>query len=150
VDQSALPPALERASLSELLDLQNGYASSIATFKGRADAVKAELARRFAASAAESLKQKGKTHGSGKLELQDRLAVKYDVKQEVKWDSPALMAIAQTLPWERVAAIFKIEFSVSETVYKGIAAVAPELREKIDAARTTKIKEPSLALVRED
>lgn len=150
MDQPDLQPALERASLSELLQLQDGYASSIATFKGRADAVKAELQRRYAASAMQALQQKGKAYGSGKLPLQDRMAVKYDAKQEVKWDSAALQAIAQTLPWERVQALFKIEFSMSETIYKGIAAAAPELRGKIDAARTTTIKPPAVTLVKEE
>lgn len=145
-----LPPALERASLSDLIDLQDGYTSSIATFKDRLTAVKAELSRRFAESATRALAQKGKGYGSGKLALQDRMAVKYDVKQEVKWDSAALQAVAQTLPWERVKALFKIEFSMSETIYKGIAAIAPELCEKIDAARTTIIKPPAVTLVKEE
>jgi hypothetical protein len=151
VDQPDIAPALERASLSELLQLQDGYDSGAKSLKAKLDTVKAEIARRFAESAKQTLAQKGKTHGSGKLELQDRMAVKYDVKQEVKWDSDALMAVAQTLPWSRVQQLFKIDFSMSETIYKGLAAIAPEdLMAKIDDARTTKIKEPSLTLVKED
>lgn len=150
VDKTDIAPALERASLSELLDLQDGYASGAANLKSKLDLVKAELQRRYSESAKQALMQNGKTHGSGKLELQDRLALKYDVKQEVKWDSAVLMGIAQTMPWERVKGIFKIEFSVSETIYKGIAATDAELLKRIDAARTTKIKEPALTLVKGD
>lgn len=156
MDQPDLSPALERwwrierASLSELQQLQDGYTSGAKSLKAKADAVKAEIARRYAESANQALAQAGKTHGSGKLQLQDRFAAKYDVKQEVKWDSAALLSIAQTLPWDRVQALFKIEFSMSETIYKGIAAAAPELRERIDAARTTTIKPPAITLVREE
>lgn len=149
MDHTNGPADLSRASLSDLLQLQDGYASGAKSLKAKGDLVQAELVRRFAVSATQALAQNGKGHGSGKLELQDRMAVKYDVKQEVKWDSAKLQAVAQTLPWERVAAIFKIEFSVPEKIYAGIAAVAPELREKIDDARTTTIKPAKLTLVQE-
>jgi hypothetical protein len=144
------PADLSRATLSDLLQLQEGYASGVDSLKARLAEVKAEVSRRYAASAVQTLGQLGKEHGSGKLELQDGFAVKYKVDREVKWDSAALMAVAQTLPWERVRQIFKIEFSVPEKIYAGIAAAAPELAQRIDAARTTKIKEPSVTLVKEE
>jgi hypothetical protein len=148
--QLELPPALERASLSDLLDLQEGYAASIATFKARADAVKAELTRRLGMSAIQTLQQKGKDHGSGSMQLQDGIVAKFKVDQEIKWDSDKLMAVAQTLPWEQVNAIFKIAFSIPEKTYAGIASLRPELRAKIDDARTTKIKAPAITLAKEE
>jgi hypothetical protein len=150
VQNDAIQPALERASLSELLDLQTGYADGAAKLKARLDAVKAELARRYGESAKQALTQQDKEHGSGKLALQDGFAVEYKIDREVKWDSDKLMAVAQTLPWERVQALFKIAFSMPEKIYAGVAALSPELREKIDAARTTRIKDPAITLRKEE
>ena len=58
------------------------------------------------------------------------------------------MAIAKELPWDRVEAMFKIEFSMLESIYKGVAAFSPDMRQKIDEARTTKIGEPVVTLSR--
>lgn len=150
MDIDAIAPAFERASLSELLQLQDGYTSGVASLKTKLDMVKAELARRYAESAKQALEQLGKDHGSGKLALQDGFVAKYKVDQKIEWDSDALMAVAQTLPWERVQAIFKIVFSVPEKIYAGIAALSPELREKIDAARTTTLKPAAITLEKEE
>lgn len=150
MSEPASPPDLRRASLSDLLQLQDGYASGVESLKARLQTVKDELARRYAESAKQALAQRDKEHGSGTLPLQDGFAVKFKVDREVKWDSDALMAVAQTLPWERVTALFKIAFSMPEDIYKGVSALSPELRAKIDAARTTKIKPPAITLVKED
>lgn len=139
---------LEKATLAELLAEQDAIALASAATKGRALRLGQELQRRFSDSVKQSLVQSNKTHGSVTLPMQDGFALKADTKQTVKWDSPALQAVAQELPWERVAALFKIAFSMSETIYKGVAALSPELRAKIDAARTTTIGEPSITLTR--
>lgn len=147
---SASPPDLRRASLSDLLQLQDGYKSGVASLKSKLDAVKEELARRYGESAKQALIQQDKEHGSGSLPLQDGFTAKYKVDREVKWDSDKLMAVAQTLPWERVQALFKIVFSMPEKIYAGVSALSPELRAKIDEARTTTIKPPAIELVKED
>lgn len=135
-------------SLAELLAEQDAAVADMAAAKGRVGRIAQELGFRFAESARQALSQAGKTHGSVTLPLQDGFVAKADTKQTVKWDSDALQAVAQTLPWERVVALFNIKFSMSETTYKGVAAVAPELREKIDAARTTIIGEPAVTLTK--
>lgn len=140
---------ITKLSLTELDVMAANTASMAATVKLRADMVKAEVARRYGESAKQALAQQGKDHGTTRLPLQDGFIAKADVKQEVKWDSDALMAIAQELPWERVQALFKIKFEMSETIYKGVSALSPELRAKIDAARTTIIKPPAITLVKE-
>lgn len=114
--------------------------------KEKADALKEELARRLASSAAAAFVQADKQHGTVNLPLQDGLKAKVVIDRDIEWDSDKLLEVAQTLPWERVRAIFKIAFSVPEAVYKGIAAVAPELKEKIDAARTTKFKPAKITI----
>lgn len=140
---------LTKKTLPELFAFQQNTNDCIAALKVDAAALQLELQRRFAGSVGQALQQKGKEHGSVTLPMQDRLRLKAEVKQEVKWDSAGLMAVAQTLPWERVRQIFKIDFSVSETIYKGIEAAAPELREKIDAARTTSLKPAKIIIEKE-
>jgi hypothetical protein len=143
-----MPEALDltKANFFELLAEQNAAAADTAAAKERTQRIKQELASRFRDSALEALKQVDKTHGTTTLPLQDGFAAKAEVKQTVKWDSAKLQAVAQTLPWERVIALFKIDFSMSETLYKGVAALSPELRKQIDAARTTTIAEPVITL----
>lgn len=135
-------------SLSDLLLEQDAAAFDTAAAKGRALRVQQELQVRFAESAKQALAQADKTHGAISLPLQDGFTVKADVKQTVKWDSGKLQEVAQTLPWERVNALFGITFKMSETIYKGVSALSPELRKQIDAARTTTIAEPAITLTR--
>lgn len=141
---------LQSLPLAALFTEQALATANLANAKVRVEEVKAELARRYSASGMEALKQLGKEHGTVTLPLQDGLKVKVERKQTVKWDSSALFGIARTLPWERVEALFKFDVSMSETIYKGVSAIAPELRQRIDDARTTKISEPSFTLIREE
>jgi hypothetical protein len=138
---------IENVSLPMLIGMQTKAAAALAVAKEGAASVAAEINRRYAESAKHALSEAGKSHGSVTLPLQDGIVVKGDVKQTVKWDSAKLMEIAQTMPWDRVAAMFKIEFSMPEAIYKGVGALSPELQKKIDAARTTVIAAPSLKLV---
>ena len=136
------------ATLPQLLAEQDAAALDLAAAKGRALRLSQELAARFGDAAKHALTEAGKSHGAISLPMQDGFVVKADAKQTVKWDSDKLQAVAQTLPWERVVALFGIKFTMSETIYKGVAALSPELRAKIDAARTTTIGEPSIVLTR--
>jgi hypothetical protein len=143
-----IPNDLTGLDLPQLLAAQDEAAGDLAAAKALSLVVAQELARRYGDSAKQALTQAGKSHGTTTLPLQDGFAAKAEVKQTVKWDSDALMAVAQTLPWERVVALFSIKFSMSEMIYKGVSALSPELRAKIDAARTTVIGEPSVTLTR--
>lgn len=137
------------ATLDQLLAEQDAAAFDKAAAAARNLRVSQELANRYSESARQALAQLDKTHGSATLPLQDGFAVKAEVKQTVKWDSAKLQEVAQTLPWERVIVLFKIKFEMSETIYKGVAALSPELRAQIDAARTTVIGDPSITLTKE-
>lgn len=139
---------LSGLSLDQLLAAQDEAALAAAAAKGMSQRLSQELQRRYGESAKQALSQAGKDHGSISLPLQDGFVAKAEMKQTVKWDSDALLELAQTLPWERVRAIFTIKFSMAEKVYAGIAAFSPEMRAKIDAARTTTIAEPAITLSR--
>jgi hypothetical protein len=141
---------LTAATLPTLYQWQTAAAAMLAQAQAGVTAIHAELQRRLAESAKRSLDQLGKSHGSVTLELQDGFSAKTETKQTVTWDSEKLQAIAKTLPWERAVAIFGIKFSVSETIYKGISASDPALGARLDDARTTKVGEPSVVLIKAD
>jgi hypothetical protein len=143
------PADLTKLSLPELLHEQSIAAAAALGAKLHGAVIKDEVSRRFLASAQQSLIQQGKEYGTANLELQGGFKVKAELRQKVKWDSDKLMAVARDLPFERVAALFKIEFSMSETAYKGVAMLSPELRAKIDEARTTSPDTPKLTLTKE-
>lgn len=143
------PAELQKRTLAELHDQLTASEGMLATAKTAVADLKGEVARRYLASAQQTLTQQGKDYGTANLDLQDGFKVKAELRQKVKWDSAKLMEVARTLPFERVEALFKIEFSMSETVYKGISALSPELRAQIDAARTTSPDTPKLTLTKE-
>lgn len=118
--------------------------------KGQAAVVAEEIYRRLEGSAKQAFEQSGKSHGKMTLPLQDGLVAEVDMPRTVKWDSEKLQAVAQTLPWERVAAMFKIAFSMPEAIYKGVSALDPALRAKIDDARTEVYGTPKITLARAD
>lgn len=140
---------IEQVSLDTLFALQTAATDRLERAKAAQSIVVTEITRRFSDSAKEALRQAGKSHGSISLPLQDGMSAKADVRQTVDWDSDKLMEIAKTMPWDRVVAMFKIKFSMSETIYKGIAAASPDIRKAIDDARTVKFSDPSVKLVRE-
>lgn len=142
--------ALERLSVMQLYDRQQMAITRAALAKEAVDEIKAEMARRFGESAKAAFDQANKAYGTQRLALQGGIEAKVDIDKKVEWDSEKLLEIAQALPWDRVRALFKIDFSMSETIYKGVAAVAPDLQDKIDLARTVKYGAPKIALVRND
>jgi hypothetical protein len=143
VEQST---AYEALSFAELKRESENFAMQITAAKLEVSAIADELARRLAPSASKMLIESGKTHGTVNLSLQDGLVAKCVVDKKVEWDSEKLLGIAQSMPWDRVRAIFKIVFAVSETTYKGIAAADPALQARIDEARTTKYGAPKITI----
>lgn len=143
------PKALADYNFSELQSELAGVKTVVEDFLGRAKGLQDEISLRLAPAIKAAMDATEKTHGviTGPLPLSNTHTLKLDVGKSVKWDSAKLQAIAQTLPWARVEAIFKIDFSVSEAIYKGIKAVAPELAEKIEDARTVTYGTPKVSLV---
>ena len=140
---------LTRLTLPALHTAQITASTALDAAKAEVARIKTEVSTRLASSAAAAFIQADKTHGTMSLPLQDGLTAKIDIKQTVKWDSAKLLALAQALEWDRVTALFKIELSIPEAIYKGVAALSPELRTKIDAARTTTYAPAAITLTKE-
>jgi hypothetical protein len=139
-----------QVTLPQLFAAREARLKEMADAKARAAVIDEEIYRRLEGSAKQAFEQAGKSHGQMKLPLQDGLAAEVKIDRKVDWDSAKLQAVAQTLPWERVAAMFKIAFSMPEAIYKGVSALDPELRKKIDDARTETFGVPKITLVRAD
>lgn len=92
---------------------------------------------------------KDKDGGSTTVEL---FGAKFNVEAEkkVKWDSAKLQALAATMPWPMVNAIFKIKFEIAEAKYKDLVTNAgagmfdPAILKAINDARTVEIGEAKI------
>lgn len=131
----------------QLYEMQEALAGAQAIMAAKARAIKAELARRFAGPAKEEYARKGKSYGALSLPAGDGLIAKAETKQTVDWDSPKLEALAGEMRWEDARHYFDVTFSMKEATYK---ALPPDsnLKKRIDAARTTKLSDLSVKLVK--
>jgi hypothetical protein len=83
----------------------------------------------------------GLTHGQHSTEI-DGVKLTFKIGQRVDWDSDVLESIANTLPWEQVRRIMKIEFSVPEKNFNALPN--DELKDRLMDARTVKYSAPSV------
>lgn len=141
---------LQKMTLRELLQEQTAVNDLLATAKACVAAVQQEVAARLGGSGLNDLAAMGKTYGTVTLELQDKMRAKVVVDRKVKWDGSKLLAVAQTMPWDKAMSVFKLDVSMSETAYKGVAMLDADLKAKIDDARTEIIAPPKVTLEEDD
>lgn len=108
--------------------------------------IQAELERRYGAALAAEYNAQKKQSGTVRLELPEDFEAVADASKKVEWDSGKLMAVASTMSWDQASKLFKIDFSVPEKIYSGLAAANPELAKAIDAARAVKYGKPKITL----
>jgi len=138
---------LRDSTLEGLSFLRGSYEASIANLKDWIAQIDAELNARFAEDFQAAFAAGDKLSGQVTVE-RDGLKITGEISKTVKWDSKALMAVAATLPWERTAKLFKIEFSVPEATFNAITD--EDLQKKIAAARTVKYGELKVKLGRKE
>lgn len=109
---AAARPDLTSYTIDQLHSEMEGVKRVQLDFKERQAAIDTEIAKRTEALVKGAIEASGKTHGVINAPITNSLTAKIDISKKVDWDSGKLMAVAQTLTWDRVAAIFKIEFSV--------------------------------------
>lgn len=131
-----------KPTLTELRDI-------IAANKALIDAAKAKISEAEAGIVAEHgalferhLQETGLTHGQHSTEI-DGVKLTFKIGQRVDWDSNVLESIANTLPWDQVRRIMKIEFSVPEKNFKALED--NELKDRLMDARTVKYGNPSVS-----
>lgn len=147
--KKAPPMALGTMSTEALADYRLSLTGKLARVRMEIEAADDEIARRLMPSAKAAFEQAGKTDGTITLPLQGGLTAKVEVRKTVKWDTDELMKLAKTMPWERASSLFKIDFSMGETAYKGVKLADPALAAEIDRARTVKYSEPKIVLEKE-
>lgn len=131
---------------SQLYALQGAAAVEGLVITAKLKAIQAEMNERFSASIIRNLADQDKQSGTVNLPLQDGMSAKGVVSKKVDWDSVRLLSIAQSMPWEKVTKLFKIEFSVPEKVYEGIAIADEDLKKRLDTARTVTYPAPKISL----
>lgn len=137
---------VSKAPLPQLYETMEEIESLEAQLKTAKDAINGELIRRFGDALDVNLSANGKGHGTTRLatELSDYgiTAVK---EQRVTWNGDKLMTLALSMPKADADATFRFKLEVPEKVYS--AASGDTLR-AMTAARTTKIGEWKVAIVR--
>lgn len=114
--------------------------ASIAECKARLAETNQAIATRFHDQIANAYQREGKQGGVVRISL-DGKSYRVDTDKTVKWDSDECQRIAGSIPFEVAVEVFKIEYSVTETIFK---AVDDELRAKLMKARTVKYHEPKI------
>ena len=93
-------------------------------------------------------------NGGSKSIKQAGSKIEVEAKKEVKWDNTQLQNIASAMPWQSVVQLFKIDFEMKESVYKGIQDSVkaglqdPDFLNKLNVARTVKIGEPKIKSIK--
>jgi hypothetical protein len=82
------------------------------------------------------------------VDLPDGFKLTAETKNDVKWDSARLLAIAETMAWPTVKQMFKIELSMGAETYRAVSLADPELGKRLQEARTVTPKDQPLKLVR--
>ena len=140
-------PDLTGLGYAALMDIIAEAKEELESQKAWIATIQDEIDVRLAPSVAAAIREAGKQHGTINLPIQGGLIAKGEISKKVEWDSAKLIEIAQTMPWERVSAVFNIKFSVSEKTWDGIVAVGGPLADKIKAARTVKYSAPKVTIV---
>lgn len=134
---------LAKLSLQQLEELHTLYATEAVTIKAQLAAIGAELNRRYGPDWQASFTAQNKQSGDITLE-REGVKLKGTIGKKVAWDSPKLMAIASAMPWDEATRLFKIEFSMTETAFKGVPD--GELRSKLMDARTVTFSPVSISI----
>lgn len=148
--KGAKAPDLSSWSIHQLYETLASHAKTVAMVKAKVAEIQAEIDKRFMASVKAAYEQSGKEDGILRLPLQDGLEAECKIVKTVKWDSEELMKLAATMPWEKARSLFKIEFSMGETTYKGVKLADEKLAAEIDKARTVERSEPKITLVEKE
>ena len=109
-----------------------------------------EIARRFIDQVQAAYANAGKTDGTLTVDLPNGWKVKSVVRKTVKYDSAILLGVASQMPWERAQKLFKVDVRMTESLYKALDAVDPQLKLKVDEGRTVTTSDPSLELISPD
>lgn len=126
-------------SVVRLNELHEELLYQISNAKREIDAIKAELANRYAEEATKEIFSRGKEHGEYTI-VKDGVKIVCEIGQKITWDTEILKEIAGSLPQETVHRLFKVSISVPERVFQSITE--KDLLDRITEARTVRYEQP--------
>lgn len=132
------PAELTLANLREIIATNKAIIDSA---KAKIEETNALIIERHGKLLEDHLAEAGLNHGQHSTEI-DGVKLTFKIGQRVDWDSNILESIANTLPWEQVRRIMKIEFSVPEKNFNGLPD--DELKDRLMDARTVKYSAPTI------
>lgn len=109
----------------------------------------AEIARRYTDAAKLAFEKAGKADGKVTVDLPGDIQLAASVSKRVAWDKDKLKAAASKMPWADVQHYFKIDFDVSENIYKAVPP-SSEFKQVLDEARTVTRGDIKITLKRKD
>lgn len=105
--------------------------------------IRDEITCRLRGDAEKLFAASDKTSGDITFESADGSKFKASIGKTVSWDGKILQGIARGMEWEQAQNLFDIKFSIKEAKYA--ALFDPELKAKIDDARTVKYGDLSIS-----
>lgn len=134
------PAELTLADLREIIATNKAIIDSA---KAKIEETNALIFERHGKLLETHLAEAGLNHGQHSVEI-DGIKITMKITQKVDWDSNVLESIANTLPWEQVRRIMKIDFSVPEKNFKALQD--DELKDRLTDARTVKYSNPTVII----
>ena len=149
--QAPLQADLDQLSDQELAAYQQSLREAVELVARGAKPLTDEVARveahvqeRFSEAVSVAYSREKKKSGKLNIKREDGFVIEANISKTVKWDSDKLKAVAQGMSWEEIQHYFKIDFSVSEAIFK---ALPPgPIRDAITNARTTNYGDPKVKL----
>lgn len=141
-DQTAPAGRFHNRSLEDLNQVKVGLLMALKTATAEISEIDAEYHRRFSSGLGEKLIAESKQ--STTMEIEGGFKAKGSISKSIKWDGDILQTIAVAMNWEEIQHYFKIDFSMSEAIFK---ALPPgKLRDTVGAARTVKYGDLKVAV----
>lgn len=127
--------------LRALIETRDALDNEIVEAKLRRDEVEGHIIALADPLAGSVYKRENKVDGTVRFALDDQM-FKSVIDKRVTYDSDALQRIAGGLSFEESQRLFKVTFSISETVFKTITD--PDVKQRIMDARTVKYAAPKI------
>jgi hypothetical protein len=137
---------LDALTTAELRTIQDQLSAAKAKLKQREETYHALLLRRFEKDMRAAYKASGKDTGTVRFPApgSNLLDLKIEVDKTVVWDQTLLPPIFNAMKPEDARHYAKLTYAVAEDVYK---AAVPEVKKKLQTARTLKAGKPKFTFV---
>ena len=143
---NVLPADISQTPTADLIERLSLLNDERAMIGAEVDSINEVIANRYLPVITETYEAAGKLHGKVDRVIDNRIKVVADISKFVKWDNANLQSVAAGMDWAVAQHLFKITFSVSETVFNGLAPDDPR-KAALEDARTVVYGKPKLSLV---